>query len=96
MTFTIRSIEFKETTRGSGDALINVECSSKSLGPSFFYFLDIQKKIEIVQLSSQAATQANFMRGVFNPQPRPGDLQPSNQSLKCFLSLIKKSSTYTV
>jgi hypothetical protein len=53
MIFTVLNIERKETTRGPGDALINVECSAKSLGPSFFYFLDICKNVEIVQRSSQ-------------------------------------------
>ena len=38
MTFTVLNIERKETTRGPGDALINVECSAKSLGPFFFFF----------------------------------------------------------
>ena len=86
ITFTISNIQKKETTRGSGDALINVECSAKSLGPSFFYFLDIQKSIEIVQRPSQTASQANFMRGVFPSEPKAGDAQPSNLSLNAFHS----------
>ena len=85
MTFTISNIQNKETTRGSGDALINVECSAKSLGPSFFYFLDIRKNIEIVQRPSQTATQANFMRGVFPSQPKPGEPEPSERLHKCFV-----------
>lgn len=64
ITYSISRIEQKETSHGAGDAIIYVRCSAKGVPPDFFYFLEIQKNIEIVQKAADRERQQNFMRGV--------------------------------